>query len=102
MVDQLTPKPADAKDYRAPVQGSLRRIGTLVPVTEVGPSGSKVGTTLKFIRHEEGAVQKTEAGLGGAGQGASGFGEVRPIVAESFHQTPQVTVFEAPLGEQRI
>ncbi len=100
MVDLLAKRSADAKDFRVPLPG-LRRIGTFVPVAEVGSSGSRVGTTLKFVRHEEkGAIQRPEIRLGGAGQAGPGIGEARPIAAQPFSEpTP---IFISPLGEQRI
>lgn len=98
MVSEVRQAQAGAKDFSAPLPG-IRRIGALVPVTEVGPTGSKTGITLRFFRHEESIIPRPENRLGGSGHAGPGFGEARPIEPQRLAEpTP---VFIAP-GEVRI
>lgn len=100
MVDALQNRPADAQEYRAP-QSTLRKLGTYVPANEVGPTGSLTRRTLRFVPHETSIeLPKPELRAGsGIGQVGLKIGELRPEGAQSF---APVSVFEAPLGEQRI
>lgn len=96
MVSEVKQVPADAKNFSAK-PGVIRKIGTLVPASEVSPTGSLARRTLRFVPHE--APPAPEVGLGGVGQAGTGLGEPRPIGAESFVQP--IPVFVSP-GEQRI
>ncbi len=99
MIDALPEMPVDAKDFRAP-QSRLRKLGTYVPVGEIGPDGS-VNRTLRFVPHEQSLTRLApELRIGsGTGQAGPGIGEPRPIRPQSFVEpTP---IFVSP-GEVRI
>ncbi|MBP9716541.1 MAG: hypothetical protein KBD51_01215 [Candidatus Levybacteria bacterium] len=97
MVSEVRQAPANAKDFSATRSG-IRKLGTLVPTSEVSPTGSLMRRTLRFVPHEAPPVPELRAGSG-IGQAGPGIGEPAPVGAQSFAPVP---VFEAPLGEQRI
>lgn len=100
MVDALKTSPGGADTWRAEPGRHSATENPHVAYRQIGPSGQ---TRLKL--DSEGFLGRPAPEVrngSGIRQVGPGFGEARPISAESFHQAPQITIFEAPPGEQRI